>query len=896
MSLLRSIAGGLRSLFRKEQVSQELDEEVNGFLEMAAEEKMRQGMSRRDALRAVRLERGSLEVTKEVVRSAGWESFVETLWQDLRYGVRMLHTSPGFSIVAILTLALGIGANVAIFSVVNGVLLRPLPFPRAEQIVLIYECLPGFGINSPFNAPDFRAFSERQRAFESLATYSNQRYELSGSGEPERIEAARTSAALFPLLGIEPILGRMFASDEDQPGHSVLVLSYGLWQRRYGADPNILGRTILLDRQPYTVIGIMPRGFQFPIRGERWNGAPAELWVPLSFTSPELQAWGMEYNHTLLGRLKRGVTLAQAQRDAARVIAEVEELYPAQVVAYFRGLHLDAKVLPYGREIVGSVRTSLLVLLVAAGLVLLIACANVANLVLARACGRQKEMAIRAALGAARSRLLQQMLLESLLLGIIAGTVGLFIGHTGTRLLISLSPAEIPRMQGIGMDGPVLIFTLGLSLLTVVFFGLRPAIEASRTNPNQALKETGRGTTQGRARRSVQSILIVSQTALAVILLTGAGLLLRSFAKLLETDPGFHPQRALAMSIPVPLSAYSHAHDIRDFYQELLRRTAALPGVTSVGASTDLPLRAREHDGVVQVEGRELSSPIETAHSWILGDYFAAMGITLKRGRMFTPEDKLGAPEVVIISETAARAYLPGEDPIGRRLLFGGTWHTIIGVASDVKDTAIEKPADPHNYTPYLAMSDGALADPTFDGLRTLHLAVRARSDPSSVLSEVRREIASLDPQLAVADAKTMDAEIQESLAPQRFNLFLIGLFAILAVFLATVGVYGVLSQSVAQRTHEFGVRIVLGARAQDVVRITLREGMKLAFLGAAIGSLGAVSLTRLMASLLYGVSAHDPITFIGVVITMCGVAFLACYIPARRAMRVDPIVALRYE
>ncbi len=896
MSLLRSMVVGLQSLFRKEQVSQELDEELNGFLEMAAEEKMKQGMSRKDALRAVRLERGNLEVTKEVVRSAGWESFLETLWQDLRYGVRMLRTSPGFSIVAILTLALGIGANAAIFSVVNGVLLRPLPFPRADQIVLIYESLPGFRINSPFNAPDFRAFSERQRAFESLAIYSNHRYELSGSGEPERIEAARTSAALFPLLGIEPILGRTFASDEDQPGHSVLVLSYGLWQRRYGADPNILGRTILIDRQPYTVIGIMPRGFQFPIRGERWNGAPAELWVPLSFTSSELQEWGMEYNHTLLGRVKRGVTLAQAQREAARVIAEVEELYPAQVVAYFRGLHLNAKVLPYGREIVGSVRTSLLVLLVAAGLVLLIACANVANLVLARACGRQKEMAIRAALGAARSRLLQQMLLESLLLGIIAGTVGLFIGHTGTRLLISLSPAEIPRMQGIGMDGPVLIFTLGLSLLTVVFFGLRPAIEASRTHPNQALKETGRGTTQGRARRSVQSILVVSQTALAVILLTGAGLLLRSFAKLLETDPGFRPQRALAMSIPVPLRAYSHAHDIRDFYQEILRRTAALPGVTSVGASTDLPLRAREHDGVVQVEGRELSSPIETAHSWILGDYFAAMGITLKRGRMFTPEDRLGAPEVVIISETAARANLPGEDPIGRRLLFGGTWHTIIGVASDVKDSAIEKPADPHNYTPYLAMSDGALADPTFDGLRTLHLAVRARSDPSSVLSEVRREIASLDPQLAIADAQTMDAEIQESLAPQRFNLFLIGLFAILAVFLASVGVYGVLSQSVAQRTHEFGVRIVLGARAKDVVRITVRQGMKLAFLGAAIGSLGAFSLTRLMASLLYGVSAHDPITFIGVVITMCGVAFLACYVPARRAMRVDPMVALRYE
>jgi putative ABC transport system permease protein len=883
-------------LFRRERRERELAAEMESHLQMHIEDNLRAGMSAEEARRQALIKLGGVEQTKEMVRERRGLPTLEVLLQDLRFGARMLRKSPGFTVVAILTLALGIGANAAIFSVVNGVLLRPLPFPRADQIFLIYEALPGFSLNLPFNAPDFRAFSERQRAFESLAIYSNQRYELSGTGAPERIDAARTSAALFPLLGIEPILGRTFTSDEDQPGHSVLVLSYGLWQRRYGADPNILGRTILLDRQSYTVIGIMPRSFQFPIRGERWNGDPAQLWVPLSFTSSELQAWGMEYNHTLLGRLKPGVTLAQAQNDAARVIAEVEKLYPAKLVAFFRGRHLGAKILPYGREIVGGVRTSLLVLLVAAGLVLLIACANVANLVLARACGRQKEMAIRAALGAARSRLLQQMLLESLLLGITAGTAGLFIGHMGTRLLIWFSPAEIPRMQGIGMDGPVLIFTLGLSLLTVVFFGLRPAIEASRIHPNQALKETGRGTTQGRARRSMQSLLIVSQTALAVILLTGAGLLLRSFANLLETDPGFRPQRALAMTIPIPLRAYSHAHDIRSFYQELLRRTAALPGVTSVGASTDLPLRAREHDGVVQIEGRELSSPIETAHSWILGDYFAAMGIMLKRGRMFTLEDRLGAPEVVIISETAARTFLPGEDPIGKRLLFGGTWHTIVGVASDVKDSAIEKPAGPHTYTPYIAMPDGAVEDPAWDGLRALHLAVRTRSDPLSAISMVRREIVSLDPQLAVADVRSMDAEIQESLAPQRFNLFLIGLFAMLAVFLASVGVYGVLSQSVAQRTHEFGVRMALGARAQDVVSMTVREGMKLAFLGAAIGSLGAFALMRLMASLLYGVSAHDPITFIVVVVAMCAVAFLACYVPARRAMRVDPMVALRYE
>jgi predicted permease len=442
-----------------------------------------------------------------------------------------------------------------------------------------------------------------------------------------RIEAARTSAALFSLLGAKPLSGRTFSPDEDQPGHLVLVLSYGLWQRRYGLDPNIVGRTVLLDRQPYTVIGVMPRNFQFPIRGERWNGDPAELWVPLAFTPSEFQAWGVEYNHTALGRMKPGVTLTKAQNDASRVSAEIERVYPTKLVAFFNGQHLDTKVVPYGREIAASVRTSLLVLLVAVALVLLIACANVANLMLTRALGRRKEMAIRTALGAARSRLIQQMLLESALLGIAAGTVGLFLGYAGIRLLISLSPAEVPRIQGIEINGPVLMFTFGLSLLTVVFFGLRPAIVASGTHPNQDLKEFGRGMTKGRTNRSMWSTLIVSQTALAVILLTGGGLLLRSFANLLEADTGFRPQRVVSMTIPIPLRAYSHAHDVRSFYEELLRRTAALRGVNSAGASTDLPLGASSYDAIVQIEGRELSSPIPFPPDFAATVIFSRTGI-----------------------------------------------------------------------------------------------------------------------------------------------------------------------------------------------------------------------------------------------------------------------------
>ena len=886
----------LRSLFRRGQADEELDEELRDHLERATEEYVAKGMAQEEARRRARLDLGGIEQTKEKCRDARKVNWIQDLIQDLRFGLRLLSKSPGFTTVAVLTLGLGIGANTAIFSVVNGVLLRPLSFPSADRIVLIRELLPGFSLDLPFNPPDFRAFAERQRTFEGLAIYNNQHYELSGDGAPVRIEVARTSATLFPLLRVEPILGRTFTAEEEQPGHAVAVLGHGLWQRRYGADPNVLGRTILLNRQPYTVIGVMPRGFEFPLRGERWNGDPAELWVPLAFAPDELQAWGMDYNYTVLGRLKAGTTVILGQDDASRVISEVEKLYPANLMAMVPGQHLGARVVPYGREIVGEVRAPLLVLLVAVGFVLLISCGNVANLLLARTTGRQKEIAIRSALGAARSRLVQQMLAESLLLGITAGGVGLFLGYLGRRLLLALSPAELPRMQEIRMDGFVLLFAFALSLLTAILFGLTPAIDASRMDPNYSLKEGGRGATQGRTRRRMRGALIVSQTALAVILLVGAGLLLRSFARLLETDPGFRSERALAMTIPLPRQAYPQANQITNFYQELLRRTAALPGVTSVGASTDLPLKGNSHNAVMKIEGRELSHPLEATQSWILGDYFGAMGITLKGGRMFTREDRVGAPDVVIVSETAARTYFPGEDAIGRRIFFVGKWNTVIGVASDVKDSGVGKPAGLHNYTPYLAMPDGAFNNPTWDGPRTLHLAIRASSDPASLISVVHGIIASLDPELAIADVETMDEEIRQSLAPQRFSLSLLSLFAGLAVFLASVGVYGVLSYSVTQRTQEIGIRMALGARAWDIASMTVDEGMKLALAGAGIGLLAAVPLTSLMASLLYGVSAHDPATFIGVAIVICIVALLACYIPARRAMRVDPMVALRYE
>jgi len=828
---------------------------------------------------------------------------MNSLLQDIRYGLRLLAKSPGFTAIAIATLALGIGANTAIFSVVNAVLLRPLPFAHSERLVSIFTQLPNFAEDLPINAPNYEAFVERQRSFETMAIYSNEYYDVSGlEGDPERVEGARASATLFPLLGVERALGRTFTQDEDQPAHNVVILSSGLWKRRYGADPNILGRSISLDRVPYTVIGVMPADFQFPMKGSRreaigWNSDPAELWVPMAFTPYEMQNWGGNFNHSVLARLKPGVTLAQAQSDADSTFAEVKKLYPPDITS-LQNTRVKAVIVPFRQVVTGEVRTPLLVLLVAVGVVLLIACANVANLLLARATGRQREVAVRAALGAGRWRLVRQMLSESLLLGLVSGAGALAIGYWGIGVLLSLAPEKLPRMQEIQMDGRVLAFAFLLSIATAVLFGIIPALEASNVDPHESLKEGGRGMGPSRGRRRLQNALIVSQTALAVILLISAGLLVRSFARLLQTDSGFRQEHVLTMTVPLPLRAYSHANDIRNFFEELQRRTSSLPGASAVGFSTDLPLNVQERDSA-KIEGREESGGNlpDVAQSWVMGDYFGAMGITLKRGRTFRPDERVGKPGVVIVSETAARVYWPNQDPIGKRIkTFPDQWYTVIGVAADVKDTAMQNPAGPHTYIPYLQVTDEWLERPTFGEIRTLFLAIRTPGDPSAIASAARGVVASLDPQLAVADVKTMESNVRESLAPQRFDLLLLGVFAGLAVFLAAVGVYGVLSYSVTQRTQEIGIRMALGARRGTVLATTIAEGMKLTVAGAAIGLAGAFVATRLMASLLYGVTAHDPLTYIGVVAMMCLVSLAACYVPARRATNIDPMVALRYE
>jgi predicted permease len=828
---------------------------------------------------------------------------VNSIVQDLTFALRSLRKSPGFTIVAVLTLALGIGANAAIFSLINAVLLRPLPFANSDRIASISESAVGLGFPQiPFSPPDLHEFMARQRSFELVAAYENDHRELSGDGGAgERIVDTRSSATLFPLLGVQPMLGRGFTAEDDAPGHAVAILSNGLWQRRYASDPKIIGKTIYLDREAYQVVGVMPRDFVFPMHGPMTNDHPADLFVPLALTPDELQAWAKFYNFTVIGRLKPGISMENAAAEANIVVAQILKMYPQSLLEAFHGVHVGAVVNPLQRDVVGLVRAPLLVLLVAVGLVLLIACANVANLLLARATARHKEIAIRAALGAGRWRLIRQLLSENILLGLISGAIGILIAYWGVALLLSLSPIDLPRVHEIGIDGRVLAFALGLSFLTALIFGLIPGIEASRTDPQEALKEGTRGASTSRSKKRLQGALIVAQMALSVMLLAAAGLVMRSFVGMLKSDPGFQPQRILAVGVPLPLRAYPRASSTRAFFEEMLRRAAALPQVQSAGASTDLPLDANEHDAVI-LEGRDAAThgqPPSCVQSWILGDYLRTMGIAILKGRGFTPEDIQGRQDVALVSAAAAQEWWPGEDPIGKRLKIGSPdwpWLTVVGVVNDVKDSSLQNPARPHTYTPYLQVQDTWVESPLFSGARRLNLVVRTQGDPAAFTSAVRKIVSDIDPAIAMTKIHTMNADVSESVAPQRFILLLLGIFAGLALFLAAVGVYGVLSYSVAQRTHEIGVRIALGAPNNSVLALVLMEGMRLTLAGALIGIAAALAVTRLMAGLLYGVTAHDPVTFIGVAAVMCGVALLACYVPARRAMRVDPMVALRYE
>ena len=891
----------LRSLFRRAEADRELDDELRDHLERKTEEYVVQGMTQEEARRRARLDLDGVEKVKEECRDARRVSWIQDFLQDLRFGLRVFRKSPGFTAVAVLTLALGIGSTTAIFSILNAVLLRPLPFKDPSRLVILHEGIPKMSYpKMDFSPPDLAVFTRGQKSFSAIGAFQNEHVNISGEGEPERITAARVSASLFPMLGGQPMLGRMFSLDEDAPGHQLAILSYGLWQRRYGSTPNIVGRTIELDRQPYVVVGVMPREFVFPLAGPEVNGSPADLWVPMAFTSNELQDWGGSYFTSVVGRLRPGINLAQARGESDALARRIIDSYPAIIAGWARQGQLGIAISPFQEDIVGSVRTLLLVLMAAVTFVLLIASANVATLFLSRAATRQREIAVRTALGATQRRLVRQMLTESLLLALGAGALGFLLALWARNFLPALAPSSVTLPSHISVDAGVLAFAIGIALLTALLFGIAPAFQAPVASVQRSLQESGRSATTSRSRHRLQGSFVSAEFALALVLLVGAGLLIRSLAKLLEADPGFRPDHILTLSVPLPRQAYPHAAQVQGLYKELLDRVSNLPGVESASVSNDLPLNAREEVSI-NIEGKgnaEGQTPQAICQSWLMGNYFQTMGIPLLEGRWFTPQNHSGSEQVGVVSLSAAKKFWPGEDAIGKRIRWGanGPWETVVGVVGDVSEGPLNKPLIPHVYRPYEQVSGPFLEVDPFGDWHAMNLALRTQSDPASLTSAVVAQVHSLDRDLPVVNIRTMIEVISSSVAGPKFSTFLLGIFAGMALFLAAIGIYGVLAFTVTRQTHEIGVRLALGAQRRDVLGLVLRQGARLALIGVGCGAVAAVFLTRLMVSLLYGVSATDPITFGGVTLVLVGVALLACYLPARRAMRVDPMVALRYE
>jgi predicted permease len=831
------------------------------------------------------------------------DSMLSRIWQDVRYAGRRMRATPIVTATVVLTLALATGATTAIFSVLDAVLLRALPYPEADRLVMVHLGIPGPDPTlSGFSAPDYVALEQRVALFESLAAFRNREYELSGVDQPERIVAARVSATLFSTLRVTPAHGRAFTRDEDEGRQPVAVLSDALWRRKFGADPGMVGRAIILDRVPYTVVGVMPTDFTFPSRGPARNNVPGQVFLPIAFTNWERQAFGSMYNNSVVARLKPGVTARQADAHVREVghTATLEN-YPAGLRELAE--QLTASVTPLRDETVGRVRTLLYVAFAAVVVVLLIACADLANLMLTRAISRQREMAVRSALGAGRWPLIRLSLVESGVLAIVGSLVGLVVMRWVVGALIQLAPETLPRLNEVSLDPRVLAFTAVLAAATALLCGLLPALEASRFDSSDMLKESGRSGAAGRRQRHIFSALVTAQFALAVILLIAGGLLARSFSKLMNVDPGFRAEGVLTLATSLPATAYPRGANVRAFYTQLVPNLEQLPGVSAVGASTDLPLGIRERRSFTIENETEASRAAgrAVAHDWVLGSYFESLGIPLKRGRYLGSQDTATSEPVVVINETMARTCWRDGDPVGQRLAWGnpsghGRWMRIVGVVADVKQGPLNSETVPQTFQPWLQVDDGLLAENIVGALRSLKVSVRTSADPASLASLVQTRIRAMDPSLPVTSVRTLDRVVTQSAAPQRFNALLIAAFALLALLLAALGIAGVLATSISRRTHELGVRMALGAQRPDLLRMVLREGMTLVVLGLAIGLPIAFALTRLMSSLLFEVSPTDLMTFAAVPVLLVLVALTACYIPARRATTISPLAALRHD
>jgi putative ABC transport system permease protein len=810
---------------------------------------------------------------------------MSTLLKDLQYGLRMLARSPGSTAVAMIALALGIGANSAIFSVVNAVLLRPLPYKDANRLIVIWETKLSKGIlQEKVSPPDYRDWVEQQRVFEKIAALREQPAVLTGGQLPERVETALISPSAFELLGVKAGLGRTFFSEEAEPGRNrVALLSYGFWQRRFGGDSGVLGKKAIVDGNSLTIVGVMPRDF-------RLLDTPSELWTPYTLDAKELSQRGFR-TLRVIGRLKPGVSLEEASAEMRSIAGRIERQYADTNTGY------STKIVALRDQLVGDIGPTLWTLLGAVVFVLLIACANVASLLLARAGSRDKEIVLRMALGANPSRVLRQLLTESVLLALAGGLLGLALAAWGIAMLAQFGPANLPRLAEINIDWRVMAFTLTASLATGIIFGLAPALLTVRTDLNSVLKTSGRGNTGSRTRALWRNALVTSEIASCVVLLTGAGLLIRSFLQLESVNPGFRPDHVLTMQIALPETSYS-GQKVALFYHQLVDRLQALAGTQYAGIARNLPLSGADASLNFVVENRPVESAAEQSRAKYRAasaDYFAALGIPLVRGRYFDGTDGEKTPAVVIVNNTMARRFWPGEDPIGKRMkagFDGSQWCTIVGIVGDVKHTGLDAATNAEMYYHYLQIPPELMG--FVEG--TMTLVLRTQAEPNSMVGAVRGEVQKLDPDLAVFNVKTMQDLVGGSLAQPRFRTLLLGVFACMALILAATGLYGVIAYAVTQRTNELGVRMALGAQKSDVLKMVVGEGAQLAAMGIGIGLVVAFPLMRIISRLLFGVNAADPLTFAATSSLILLVALAASYLPALKAIKVDPLVALRHE
>jgi len=886
--MIREFIRRMSALRRGKQLGRELDEELRFHVEEQTEANIAAGMAPEEARRQALVVLGGIDKTREEYRDALGFRLLSDLAQDVRYALRQLRRSPGFTAVAVLTLALGIGANTVIFSVVNAVLLRPLPYPQPDHLVKVWGNFSGIGIPNDLNrisAPEFKDLDSQNRSFSHIAAIAGSGFNLNVGDRPERIRAALVSPSLFQLLGVQAMKGRTFAAEESAQGRDkVILLSYGLWKRGFGGDSGIVGRTLDINAASYEVVGVMPPGFQYP--------EEVEIWAPLFLAPNDLvPARRGAHGFEVLARIKPNLTIEQARADMAiltRAVVDQNRDYP------YAKFQFAFVLTPLLEEMVRDTRKALWMLSGAIALVLLIACANVASLLLVRASAREREIAVRMALGADRGRLVRQLLTESVLLALAGGAAGLCVAGWGLRVLVAACASVFPRVASASIDGTVLAFTMALSAATGIVFGLAPAFYTSSDVHHESLKDCARISTSRRSSQRLKQCLVAGELALSLVLLNGAGLLMKSFVRLHEVDPGFQADQVMTLRIPLLQTKYGQPGQIRAFYGDVLDRVSGLPGVQAVGAIDALPFSTSAHSGTVTIETTSVAPENaipETDWRAASAGYFQAMGIPLVRGRFLDRRDTEFSLRVALVDETMANTYWPGEDPIGRRLHLGGRnasnpdWATVVGVVRHVRYRTLEALSRVQVYFPATQVP-----------VRSMSLAIRTAADPTALAGAVRKQILAVDPSQPIYQVQTMQDMVEGSLAKHRLSMFLLSVFAAAALLLSAIGIYGVISYWVSQRTREIGIRVALGAGRLDVLKLVMHESVLLVAAGAAAGFLGSLALNRSIASLLFGVKASDPLTFVMVAVLMAIVALAASALPAHRAMQVHPMVALRYE